>query len=119
MTKVIAPDASERTRLVATFELYTFWPTTVPIPSSFEVKQSSWTLKEKGKREGHRPLALVTMPNGATVKIELIDPFDLNSRYETYSPGWSVYTGDDTGLQNSLSDLLHKVFLGLIREVEK
>lgn len=116
MTNIIAPDIPARNRAVAIFELYTFWPTTVPVPSSFEVKQSVWTLKETGQCEGHYPLALVTLPNGAAVKIELIDPFDLDSRHEDYSGRWHDYIGGDMELRNSLSDVLHYVFLKLICE---
>lgn len=118
MTKFIAPEALPKDRMLAIFELYTFWPSTVPVPASFEIKQSSWSVPEQGEREGSRPLAVVTLPNGATVKIELIDPFDLDSRYEVYSAGWDSYTGDDVELRNSLSDVLHKVFITLIKETE-
>jgi len=119
MTNFITPGVPEKDRLLAIFELYTFWPTTVPVPSSFEIKQSLWTIPDNEVESSHRPLAVVALPNGATVKIELTDPFDVNSRHETYSAGWHAYTGGDEALRNSLSDVLHKVFLTLIRGNEE
>jgi hypothetical protein len=116
MTNIIAADVDVKTRMEALFSLYGAWPTKVPIPSTFEVKRSKWVLLNEGTPDeapdyDNGPLAVVTLPNGAAVRIEQIDPYDQRSRYEVFSGDWDSYLNGNIDRRDRLSDILHDVFM--------
>lgn len=100
----------------ALFVLYDLWPVAIELPVSFEVLRSSWCLLNEGtEREApdydKGPLAMILMPNGATMKIEQIDPYEPRSRGEELRGNWGEYTGGDGNVEDELSDILSAVFV--------